>query len=181
MKNEFQFHNDLSRNSCGHYLNLYKIFFSKVFIIFWMAAFAFITSSFKYETTESSVNKANFVKKPVPFKGNISVTLGESSTAGAGVGSHIGKFEYASVDDFSDFPNVSGTATLTAANGDQIFTTFSGTLTSLGGTVVDVVFENTITGGTGRFEGATGSFTNTGIANTATFSANTTFTGVISY
>jgi hypothetical protein len=85
------------------------------------------------------------------------------------------------VDDFSNFPFVTGTAIITAANGDKIFTSFSGSLEDLGNGMLDVNFENTITGGTGRFAGATGSFNNSGTASLTTFTANTTFTGTIDY
>jgi hypothetical protein len=61
-----------------------------------------------------------------------------------------------------------GTLTLTAANGDQIFTTVTGE--AVGGTPdrlqIDETF--TITGGAGRFTGATGSFTSTRFADTTT-------------
>lgn len=58
-----------------------------------------------------------------------------------------------------------GTETLTAANGDQIFVTYSGNApfnlgTSVPGvTVIDMSGPFTIVGGTGRFDGASGSGT----------------------
>jgi hypothetical protein len=61
-----------------------------------------------------------------------------------------------------------GNLTLTAANGDQIFATVTGE--AVGGTPdrLQIVETATITGGTGRFSGATGSFTSTRFADTTT-------------
>lgn len=50
-----------------------------------------------------------------------------------------------------------GTATLVAANGDMLIATFVGQAQV--GPIVHIVEHATITGGTGRFAGATGSFT----------------------
>ena len=49
-----------------------------------------------------------------------------------------------------------GTYTFTAANGDTVTADFTGQAT--GGPVVTIVEHGTVTGGTGRFEGASGSF-----------------------
>jgi hypothetical protein len=164
---------------CSSRFNGMKL--SKMLFLFCLAAFAVTNSGFKKEIRQSSVDKASPLKKAVPFKGYVSVSLGEGGTSGTGVGSHIGRFEYSSVDDFSQFPFVTGTAVITAANGDQIFTAFSGNLDDIGNGMVNVNFENIITGGTGRFADATGSFTNAGTASLITATANTNFTGTISY
>jgi len=50
-----------------------------------------------------------------------------------------------------------GAATLVAANGDMLIATFTGQAQV--GAIVHIVEHATITGGTGRFAGATGSFT----------------------
>ena len=52
-----------------------------------------------------------------------------------------------------------GTLELVAANGDKIFATFTGLGTFINPTTASVVEIATITGGTGRFAGATGTFT----------------------
>ena len=55
---------------------------------------------------------------------------------------------------FDNFPLVTGTPTITAANGDQIFTTFSGSVVVPMKMVIFLVTNNNIiTGGTGRFAG----------------------------
>jgi hypothetical protein len=64
-----------------------------------------------------------------------------------------------------------GSYTWTAANGDTIFGTFSGQLIPTGTPGVFDNFEHSIvTGGTGRFEGATGNSTLTGQLDTITLS-----------
>jgi hypothetical protein len=50
-----------------------------------------------------------------------------------------------------------GTATITAANGDRLFLAFSGTGVRTGPSQFDDTLSYTITGGTGRFGGASGS------------------------
>jgi hypothetical protein len=167
------FGNDLVRSSRKEWK------FSKIMLLFGLVAFVLINSGFTTEPSSSHAEKVSHLRRAVPFKGSLSVSLEERAAVGSGVASHIGKFEYASVDDPSNFPFLSGTATFTAANRDEIFTTFSGILQDNGNGTLGLTFENTITGGTGRFEGATGSFTSTGTANGATATVN--FTGEISY
>lgn len=80
----------------------------------------------------------------------------------AGQGSHIGSFTY-------DFPHLVdrttvpstgiGLCTITAANGDQIFAAIEGTATLIVPGLLDGTEIAVITGGTGRFEGASGGFT----------------------
>jgi hypothetical protein len=74
----------------------------------------------------------------------------------------------------------SNTTTYTAANGDQLFVSWAGTATSSG---PDNTFSGpeTITGGTGRFAGATGSTWVSGTASFATMTGQFTSVGTISY
>jgi hypothetical protein len=75
-----------------------------------------------------------------------------------------------------------GTATLTAANGDKIFTQF--TATGIPTETPDVIFiteVHTILGGTGRFVDANGTFTRFALSNLALGFSNGIFEGVISY
>ena len=95
---------------------------------------------------------------PVPFNGRAEYTLtavepdGTLRYIGTGLATHLGLFTA----DASLFPDGDGkfsaTATFTAANGDQLFLIAEGAFTS----PTSVVGTATITGGTGRFEGATG-------------------------
>jgi hypothetical protein len=74
----------------------------------------------------------------------------------------------------------SNTTVYTAANGDQLFVSWTGTATSSG---PDNTFSGpeTITGGTGRFAGATGSIWVSGTASFATMTGQFTSVGTISY
>ena len=83
---------------------------------------------------------------------------------------------------------IAGPITLTAANGDQVFGDFSGSGTNVASGGSTGTTATTITGGTGRFTGASGSvsgpFTQTPIstsATTATFATGFSFSGTISY
>jgi hypothetical protein len=75
----------------------------------------------------------------------------------------------------------SGSFTITAANGDTLSGAYAGNIT---GFVDDVtaanVFTATVTVGTGRFAGATGTLSGTGQANLATLQESRTFSGSIS-
>lgn len=91
-----------------------------------------------------------------PWKGfSISVLSGPGEYEGWGIASHGGR---------NTFTQVLSSATesdviTTVANGDQIFEHF--TVTEFGNG--EYRYRSTITGGTGRFEGATGSATGGGV------------------
>ena len=94
----------------------------------------------------------------------------------AGTGSVGGTFRYAHLGSgtfhadttltplTSTTTQIVGTNTYVAANGDEVFTTILGTSTGSEVSIVD-----TITGGTGRFADASGTFTATGPATTISF------------
>jgi len=72
------------------------------------------------------------------------------------------------------------TATLVAADGAQIFAEGSGQGTPTGTPgIVSIVETYTITGGTGRFAGATGNFTVERLIDRATFASSGTISGTI--
>jgi hypothetical protein len=80
-------------------------------------------------------------------------------TKGMGTGTLLGQFSFTQevTINFANFTET-GSARWTAANGDIIYTTVIGS--AIPGDVVFTVTEiHTITGGTGRFSGAQGSFT----------------------
>jgi hypothetical protein len=108
-------------------------------------------------------------QQQVPFKGSfegdVTVTplappFLQVDVEAMGKATHLGKFTL-------DIPHVvnraNGTAIgsyeFTAANGDTVFADFTGQATPIGGGVLYIEETATITGGTGRFAGATGSFT----------------------
>lgn len=80
-----------------------------------------------------------------------------------------------------DLPTMSstGAATFTAANGDTVTCTVVGQATPTGATTFSIVEVYTITGGTGRFTGATGTFTLQSTVDDATGVSSGTFNGVI--
>jgi hypothetical protein len=100
-------------------------------------------------------------KEQVPFKGTFqgsdTVTPPATiATAATGTGTHLGQFSFSHV---LTLNTLTGSAHWVAANGDSIDTT-SVVVSSVLGPVVRTNTENhTITGGTGRFSGAQGSFT----------------------
>lgn len=99
----------------------------------------------------------------VPFKGTFQ---GSESfrppatiiTTATGTGTHLGQLSYnqEATINLGSFTNA-GSAQWTAANGDSIHTTFVGSAIP-GPVVFEITEVHTITGGTGRFTGAEGSF-----------------------
>jgi hypothetical protein len=102
-------------------------------------------------------------QQQVPFKGTFQgqdTTIPPTiATAATGTGTHLGQFSLTQevTANFVNFTDT-GSAQWTAANGDSIYTTVVGS--AIPGDVVFTITEiHTITGGTGRFSGAQGSFT----------------------
>jgi hypothetical protein len=96
--------------------------------------------------------------------------------------SHLGLTDFYGEQDINFAAGTqSGWRTLTAANGDELHVTHVGTSAPAGPGLVSFVAQMTITGGTGRFAGATGTVRATGLANLATRTTTTTFDGTISY
>ncbi len=117
----------------------------------------------------------------LPFKGTLEATETAQfqgatvlvNLVGTGNATHLGRYTFtfqATVVLATE--TSSGTATFTAANGDQLFTTVTGHGVATAG-ILDIVETHTITGGTGRFVGASGTIilhrsvdTATGITST---------------
>jgi hypothetical protein len=135
-------------------------------------------------------------KKEVPFKGFVQavesyvVQLPPAvqfptlfvDTTGSGVATHLGLFTVTweftvNLDNGAGI----GSAHFTAANGDSVFTESlgQGNPTEEDPDVSFIVEEHTITGGTGRFAGATGSFTLERLVNTETGNTAGSFNGTI--
>jgi len=90
--------------------------------------------------------------------------------AGSGNATHLGLsgFSDSQSVDLSTFPTtgcalVTNSGTLTAANGDELFFTQNGTVCLQQDGTLPGHFALTLTGGTGRFQGATGSGTVDGV------------------
>lgn len=100
-----------------------------------------------------------------------------------GIGSHVGRLtlNYDVIVDLAS-GSASGTAELTAANGDKIFTNVVGQGTPIAGMPDSnkIVEVHTITGGTGRFTNLTGSYTVTRTVDLATGLTSGLFEGLIS-
>ena len=134
----------------------------------------------------------------VPFKGalqgndtdgKLNFPVLPVTTAGTGTGTLLGEFSFRQE---SAVNVVTGTATgstrWTAANGDTIDTTFTGSggptdappvCPGLGETFLRIAEIHTITGGNGRFAGAQGSFRVERQASPATFKTCGSFQGTI--
>jgi hypothetical protein len=130
--------------------------------------------------------------KQVPLKGHDkgSFTLTPDG-CGAGVfavvvddtgkATHVGKYAYHSNECFNGATGeFSGTFTITAANGDTISGTYAGAVVNVVGDLGFYEQDNVITGGTGRFAGATGEFHLSGIANLATLESSQRISGTVS-
>ena len=124
----------------------------------------------------------------------LNTATGQATTTSAGHLSHVGHFTGASqvqfVPDSTDPSkfSFSGTNTLTAANGDKLFATVAGSGVDTSATTSQSTVTFTITGGTGRFKGASGtvsdaaSATLVGVSGTeATYHQTDSFSGTFSY
>jgi hypothetical protein len=131
------------------------------------------------------------LRNPVIFSANLNTTIQLTGAPpvqsvrsfGNGIATHMGKtsFEAASTVNFTVQPaTINGTAILTAANGDELHTSFTGTTATAAGTATGN-FVHTITGGTGRFSNASGTFKATSIHNLATQKGVLSFEGEIDY
>ena len=120
-----------------------------------------VPSSIVVSSTASPIAVSHAAQNQVPFKGTFqgsdTVTPPTTiATSASGTGTHLGRFSFTHV---ITLTTLTGSAHWVAANGDSIEST-SVVVSSVLGPVVRTNTENhTITGGTGRFSGAQGSFT----------------------
>jgi hypothetical protein len=102
----------------------------------------------------------------------------------SGNATHVGNFTYSfpHTVDRSKVPSTGvGTATFTAANGDTLTAAVNGTAVLIGPGLLQGTENGTITGGTGKFANATGSFTISRQINQITLTTVGSFTGSINY
>jgi hypothetical protein len=125
----------------------------------------------------------------VPFKGRFEGTVSHTPAPpfdsvlveATGNASHLGRFAVA----IPHLVNLAtrtaaGTYEFTAANGDKLFADFVGHSTPTDvPNVIAIVETATITGGTGRFAGATGSFTTQRLFDRAALTTAGSFEGTI--
>ena len=134
---------------------------------------------------------ASAVAAETPFKGTVNAVetgvtvfpIRSITREGGGTATYLGKYtEHITMQIFLPTSTSTGTATFTAANGDTLTATVAGqaTPTSTPG-ALSIVEVYTITGGTGRFADATGTFTLHSTVNQATGISSGTFSGAIGH
>jgi hypothetical protein len=128
--------------------------------------------------------------KQIPFKGTIQAHETDTpqgggtvsaSGSGTGIGILLGEFSF-TYELTITLANgtATGSAHFVAANGDSIDTTIAGSSEPTGTPgVLSITEIETITGGTGRFAGAQGSFTVERLVSAATGSTSGSFHGTI--
>jgi hypothetical protein len=129
---------------------------------------------------------------PVPFKGTLQGSYTRTGTfpffhlepSGTGNATQLGQFSFTLPHDVNLLllpPGGTGTFVFTAANGDTVSGTFltSATPTQVPGVIHGVEYM-TITGGTGRFANASGSFTTDRLVDTVNLTTVGSFEGTIS-
>ena len=108
------------------------------------------------------------------------------TTVGGGSATHLGAFTFVSphLSGLSDF-SIDGTQMFTAANGDELDADIVGQLhpevDATGHVFLVGDVTGTITGGTGRFDNASGSFTFSIVFDTQTFHSTATIDGIIQF
>jgi hypothetical protein len=110
------------------------------------------------------MGKAKGTDRPVSAKSSstatINIATGLGTNEGTGQATHLGKFT--SHDQFTSFTitgntfSFTGTETDVAANGDQLFSTFTGRGTFTSSAASEITAVQIVTGGTGRFADASG-------------------------
>jgi hypothetical protein len=135
-------------------------------------------------------------KSLVPFQATIAETFTATlcsptllciSATGSGQAAHLGETSESAVvvSDLASNPapgchTETRTTTLTAANGDQVTMDATGQNCSISPTTVTAVDSYVVTGGTGRYSGATGSGTTRASIDLASGIAVVTFSGTLS-
>ena len=130
------------------------------------------------------------VAAETPFKGTVNAV--ETGTTvfpirsiireGRGTATYLGRYTEHVVMEINVMTRTStGTVTFTAANGDILSASVVGAATPTTPGMLSIVEVYTITGGTGRFADATGSFTLNSTANQSTGVSSGTFSGAIDH
>jgi hypothetical protein len=141
-------------------------------------------------TVSLAIVAASAVAAETPFKGTLNaVETGQVifptrflDREGTGNATHLGKYTEHVVMQIN-IPTLSsmGAATFTAANGDTLSASVVGEATRTGPTALSIVEDYTITGGTGRFADATGTFTLESTLDQTTGVSTGTFSGAIDH
>ena len=135
------------------------------------------SSKVKDRPFTGSYTTSSEILQPPPFL--------KTRITGAGHATHLGNGTCVALStlDFSTQPpfQLGGTATFTAANGDEFYTTFTGTSTPNVQGTFDIINTHMITGGTGRFQNATGSFVGYTVAFPGHTEGSIDYNGTISF
>jgi hypothetical protein len=131
------------------------------------------------------------VAAETPFKGKITAVetsqlvffpIVSVNREGTGTATYLGKYtEHATFQVNVLTMSSTGAATFTAANGDTLSASIVGQATRIGPTTLSIVEVYTITGGTGRLAGATGTFTLENTLEQTTGVSSGTFSGAIDH
>ena len=128
------------------------------------------------------------VAAETPFKGTLNAVetshlvfpIASVDREGTGTATHLGKYaEHVTLQVNVLTGSSTGASTFTAANGDTLTASITGQSTPTSPGVLSIVEVYTITGGTGRFAGATGTITLESTLNLATEDSSGTFSGAI--
>ena len=128
------------------------------------------------------------VAAETPFKGTVTAVetsqlvfpIASVNREGTGTATHLGKYtEHVTGQVNVLTMSATGAATFTAANGDTLSASVVGQATRIGPTVLSIVEVYTITGGTRRFAGATGTFRLESTLEQTTGVSTGTFSGAI--
>jgi hypothetical protein len=129
--------------------------------------------------------------EPVPFAGGFAGTdtgtpipntpFASVRVEAVGTATQLGRFTYTAQITVNTATGAgSGTFVFTAANGDTVSGTITGQAAFTPPNVLSISETATVTGGTGRFAGATGGFDVARLKNTATGATVASFEGAIS-
>ena len=130
------------------------------------------------------------VAAETPFKGRLDAVetsqlvfpIASVDREGTGTATYLGKYtEHATLQVNVLTGSSTGASTFTAANGDTLTASITGQSTPTSPGVLSIVEVYTITGGTGRFADATGTFTLKSTLNLATGVSSGTFSGAIDH
>jgi hypothetical protein len=125
-----------------------------------------------------------------PFRGTLKAVetsqlvfpIASVDREGTGTATYLGKYtEHVTLQVNVLTGSSSGAATFTAANGDTLTASITGQSTPTSPGVLSIVEVYTSTGGTGRFAGATGTFTLESTLNLATGVSSGMFSGAIDH
>lgn len=149
------------------------------------------TSSLLSNEQKSQSSKMN--EEGVPFKGTYEISVQFLSgppaiyhiITGTGTATHLGASSFVAKSTLyltPPPPFISrGSIIFTAANGDQLFANHIATSTPVAGAPSIVIVNYTVTGGTGRFEDASGSLVGRPVLQPGATNGTTTIEGNINY